>query len=69
LVGKFLVLQNQWKNLRTEADKKDWIKNNQTAFDSLNLAVWNVNDAYDVFVKNAPKVIAALKAIAEAEAY
>ena len=69
LVGSFLVLQNQWKNLKTEADKKEWIKNNQTAFDNLNLSVWNVNDAYDVFVKNAPRVIAALKAIAEAEAY
>ena len=69
LVGSFMVLQSQWKSLKTEADKKEWIKNNQTAFDNLNLSVWNVNDAYDVFVKNAPKVIAALKAIAEAEAY
>ena len=69
LVGSFKVLQSQWKSLKTEADKKEWIKNNQTAFDHLNLSVWNVNDAYDVFVKNAPKVIAALKAIAEAEAY
>ena len=69
LIGSFRVLQSQWKNLRTEADKKEWIKNNQTAFDKLNLSVWNVNDAYEVFVKNAPKVIAALKAIAEAEAY
>ena len=69
LVGSFLVLQSQWKSLKTEADKKEWIKNNQSAFDKLNLSVWNVNDAYDVFVKNAPKVIAALKAIAEAEAY
>jgi len=69
LVGSFKVLQAQWKSLKTEADKKEWIKNNQTAFDALNLSVWNVNDAYDVFVKNAPKVIEALKAIAEAEAY
>lgn len=69
LVGSFKVLQSQWNSLRTEADKKEWIKKNQTAFDNLNLSVWNVNDAYDVFVKNAPKVIAALKAIAEAEAY
>ena len=69
LVGSFKVLQSQWKSLKTEADKKEWIKNNQTAFDNLNLSVWNVNDAYDVFVKNAPKVVAALKAIAEAEAY
>jgi hypothetical protein len=64
-----MVLQSQWKNLKTEADKKEWIINNQTAFDDLNLSVWNVNDAYDVFVKNAPKVINALKSIAEAEAY
>ena len=69
LVGSFKVLQAQWKSLKTEADKKEWIKNNQTAFDALNLSVWNVNDAYDVFVKNAPKVVEALKAIAEAEAY
>ena len=69
LVGSFKVLQAQWKSLKTEAEKKEWIKNNQTAFDNLNLSVWNVNDAYEVFVKNAPKVIAALKAIAEAEAY
>ena len=69
LVGNFMVLQSQWKNLKTEADKKEWIINNQTAFDDLNLSVWNVNDAYDVFVKNAPKVINALKSIAEAEAY
>ena len=69
MVGSFKVLQAQWKSLKTEADKKEWIKNNQTAFDNLNLSVWNVNDAYDVFVKNAPKVVAALKAIAEAEAY
>ena len=69
LVGSFKVLQAQWKSLKTEAEKKEWIKNNQTAFDALNLSVWNVNDAYDVFVKNAPKVIEALKAIAEAEAY
>lgn len=69
LIGSFKVLQSQWNSLKTVADKKEWIKNNQTAFDNLNLSVWNVNDAYDVFVKNAPKVIAALKAIAEAEAY
>jgi hypothetical protein len=69
LIGSFKVLQSQWNSLKTVADKKEWIKNNQSAFDKLNLSVWNVNDAYDVFVKNAPKVIAALKAIAEAEAY
>jgi hypothetical protein len=69
LLGSFKVLQSQWKSLQTEADKKEWIKKNQSAFDGLHIAVGNVNDAYDVFVNNAPKVIKALKAIAEAEAY
>lgn len=69
LTSKFMVLQKQWQGLKTEAEKKEWINKNQQAFEQLNLSVWNVNDAYEIFVKNAPKVIAALKAIAEAEAF
>lgn len=69
LVGKFKVLQAQWKALKTEGEKKKFIEDNQSAFSALGVAVNNVNDAYSVFVKNADKVIAALKAIAEAEAF
>lgn len=67
--AKFESLQVQWNSLKTEAEKTAWIKKNQSAFAELGIKVNNVNDAYSVFVKNAPKVIQALQAIAEAEAY
>jgi len=69
LVAKYKTLQAQFKSLKTEAEKKKWIKENQSAFSDLGVVVNDVNDAYSVFVKNAPKVIAALKAIARAEAF
>jgi hypothetical protein len=69
LVAKYKTLQAQFKSLKTEAEKKKWIKENQSAFNDLGVVVNDVNDAYSVFVKNAPKVIAALKAIARAEAF
>ena len=69
LVAKYKTLQAQFKSLKTEGEKKKWIKDNQSAFNELGVVVNNVNDAYSVFVKNAPKVIAALKAIAKAEAF
>lgn len=68
LVGQFKVLQMQWKSLRKEGEKKKFIEDNQSAFNQLGICINDVNDAYSVFVKNADKVIAALKAIAEAEA-
>ncbi len=68
LVGKFQALQAQWKALKTEGDKTSFIKQNQSAFKELGLHINNVNDAYRMFVANAPKVIAALTSIAEAEA-
>lgn len=69
LTGKFQVLQTQWKNLKAEADKTAFIKQNQSAFAELGLHIDDVNSAYNTFVSNAPKVIAALTSIAEAEAY
>ena len=68
LVGKFKSLQNGWNALKTEADKTKWIKANQSAFEELGFHVNDVNSAYNVFVANAPKVVAALTSIAEAQA-
>ncbi len=68
LVGKFKALQNGWNALKTEADKTKWIKANQSAFEELGFHVNDVNSAYNVFVANAPKVVAALTSIAEAQA-
>lgn len=61
-------LQLQWKNLRTEAEKTRWIKNNQSEFSKLGIAINDVADAENVFVKNTAAVIESmrLRAIAAA---
>ena len=61
-------LQLQWKNLRTEAEKTKWIKNNQSEFSKLGIAINDVTDAENVFVKNTAAVIESmrLRAIAAA---
>lgn len=61
-------LQLQWKNLRTEAEKTKWIKNNQSEFSKLGIAINNVADAENVFIKNTGAVIESmrLRAIAAA---
>ena len=61
-------LQLQWKNLRTEAEKTKWIKNNQSEFSKLGIAINNVAEAENVFVKNTAAVIESmrLRAIAAA---
>lgn len=61
-------LQLQWKNLRTEAEKAKWIKNNQSEFSKLGIAINNVAEAENVFVKNTAAVIESmrLRAIAAA---
>lgn len=69
LMAKYEMLRVTWAALSTDQEKNQWIKNNQSAFNSLNLAVNDVNSAENVFVKNSSQVVAALKARAEAEAY
>lgn len=69
LAGKYEVLRSQWKALKTDHERNAWIKKNQSAFGELGLSVNSVNDAYDYFVRNSSKVVAALKAIAEARAW
>lgn len=61
-------LQLQWKNLRTEAEKTKWIKNNQSEFSKLGVAINDVADAENVFIKNTAAVIQSmrLRAIATA---
>lgn len=61
-------LQLQWKNLVTEAERTRWIKNNQSEFSKLGIAINNVADAENVFIKNTGAVIESmrLRAIAAA---
>ncbi len=67
--AKYRSLQQQWSRLKTESEKNKWIKENANKFHELGLNVNSVTDAEQVLVNMAPQVIAALKAVAEAEAY
>lgn len=61
-------LQEEWKNLKTEAEKKQWIKDNKTEFDNLRVSVNKVTDAENIFVKNTEAVLNALRLRAKAAA-
>lgn len=69
LMAKYESLRYAWNALSNDQQKADWIKNNTSAFKSLNLVVNDINTAENIFVKNSGQVVAALKARAEAEAY
>lgn len=61
-------LQQEYKGLKTTAEKNQWIKDNKTEFDKLGVSVNDVTDAENIFVKNTKAVIDALKARAMAAA-
>lgn len=69
VIAKYKSLQKQWAELKNEHEKANWVKDNQSAFNSLGLSVKSVTDAENVLVKMAPQVVAALKAVAEASAF
>ena len=54
-------LQLQWKNLSTEAERTRWIKNNQSEFTKLGVAINSVADAENVFINNTAAVIESLR--------
>lgn len=61
-------LQQEWENLKTTAEKKQWIKDNKSEFDKLGVAVNDVTDAENIFVNNTKAVVSALKLRAKAAA-
>lgn len=68
LVGKYLQLQDAWKNCATVHEQNQFIRDNAKAFEELNLKVNNVGDAENVFVNNSDSVLKALNKRAEAAA-
>ena len=67
--AKYRSLQHEWSRLTTEAEKTEFVKEQSNAFKDLGLNVSSVTDAEQALVDKAPEVIAALKAVAQAEAY
>lgn len=61
-------LQQEWKNLKTTAEKNQWIKDNKSEFNKLGIAVNDVTDAENIFINNTEAVIEALRLRAKAAA-
>lgn len=61
-------LQQEWKNLKTTAEKNQWIKDNKSEFDKLGIAFNDVTDAENIFVNNTEAVVNALMLRAKAAA-
>lgn len=61
-------LQQEWKNLKTTAEKNQWIKDNKSEFNKLGIAVNDVTDAENIFVNNTEAVVNALRLRAKAAA-
>ena len=68
LVGKFQELRGEWNRLSTEAEKVQWLKDNQTEMQKLGLKVNDVTSAENVFNRNTAKVVKALELRARAMA-
>ncbi len=62
-------LSNEWKRLGSNVkEQQQWIKDNQSEFNKLDVSINNVNDANKVFVDSTDDFIDALKARAKAQA-
>ena len=68
VVAEYRILQREYTKLGSLSEKQEWIEKNATAFGKLGLNINDVNSANKAFIDDAPNVIAALKAIARAEA-
>lgn len=68
VLGKYKLLQAQWKELSNVQEKNDWIKKNADAFDDLGFSINDVNTAQSVFITNSEAVIKAIKDQARANA-
>lgn len=55
--SSFIQLADEWKNLRTEAEKEQWIKNNISNFKKLGLAILDTATAQKVLVDQFPEVL------------
>lgn len=64
----FKTLSYEWKQLRTEAEKLQWIKDNQAAFKELDANIRSTADAENAFNLRSDLMVKALKARAKAAA-
>ena len=68
LMSSYSKLRAEWRNLSSEQQKNQWIKDNQSKLEELNISVNNIADAENVFKNNTPSVVKAFEARAKAAA-
>ena len=68
-MSSYTKLQQEWRNLKSDSEKNQWIKDNKDAFHELGYEINNTADAEKFFVQNEAAVIASFTARAEAAAY
>ena len=68
-ISTYRTLQAEYKNCKTAHEQRQWIKESQTKFKELGIAVTSVNDAENIFVKNTSVMMTAFKKRAEAAAW
>lgn len=68
-ISTYKTLQAEYKNCKTAHEQRQWIKESQTKFKELGIAVTSVNDAENIFVKNTSVMMTAFKKRAEAAAW
>ena len=68
LRSKYDELKESYKQLNTEKEKTDWIKNNQEGFKQLGFAVKGVDDANKLLIDNADEMIEYFDLVGQAAA-
>lgn len=61
-------LAKEWSNLSSKKEQLQWIKDNKTEFDKLDVSIRNVNDAENLFANHTSDMIEALRLRAKAAA-
>ena len=65
-ISTYKRLQDEYKKCKSAHEKREWIKESQTKFKELGIAVNSVNDAENIFVKNTSLMMKAFQKRAEA---
>ena len=68
LLGKFASLRAEWKTLRTEGEKTEWLRRNSRFLNECGVSTDNLTAAEKAFAGNSGRVVQAIKLRAQAMA-
>lgn len=67
-IPKYIKLQEEWKNLRSEGEKLQWIKDNKDEFENLGIEINTVDEAENALINRSSAVMEAFMQRAKAAA-